>query len=312
MTQALLLLLDDVPVLSQETADEWSDRRRERLQPAARVDRMGDLGLGVVQRRDAGEADHGAPAGPDMLDPDAGKLKGDLRLRPAADDLVAERVPRRRMAFHREAEMRRHEELRLLVDRRPRAPPPRGVHEWAVRRVHQADHGVIEKAGEIHDLANRGNLRVAYVGEERGRRRRILGPRRGHEDPDAALQLVHGVGVHPDVCRVDPLFAGQRWDQRARAGAVETPAVIAALDLLAIEFAVGEWHRAVRADIAQRERPSVIAASENDGFAQQRLRDHSSWLQRRGRERIVPKIAQQDRVLHSLLGPAAAAGHCSR
>src|ERR1700723_2777197 len=53
------------------------------------------------------------------------------------------------MRAHAEAVRDRLKILLLLVDRMPRAPPPRLMHKWPVRRIHQSDNSVIDRARQI-------------------------------------------------------------------------------------------------------------------------------------------------------------------
>ena len=104
-----------------------------------------------------------------MLPAIAGQAEGDLGGRRPAQDAVGAGVRRRRMADHGEALLARLERLGLLVPAMGAAPPPLLMHIGAVGRVHQAHHGVVDMAVEIHPF---DQLRVAA--NHAGKYRRLV------------------------------------------------------------------------------------------------------------------------------------------
>ncbi|MNQ95969.1 hypothetical protein D3C85_1115540 [compost metagenome] len=108
------------------------------------------------------------------------------------------------------------------------------MDEGAVGGVHQADDGVVDMAVEIHGL---DQLHLALgAGEERrlvvglGRIARV----RGHPDEDQALALAHRIGPDLDAVRLKGLILDQGRNGGADAVRTEAPAVIGALDRLAL------------------------------------------------------------------------------
>ena len=106
------------------------------------------------------------------------------------------------------------------------------------------------------------------MAEARPRRTRL-----GNEDPDETVLLLAGIAAGVDAVNLHVLIRSQGRDQLALAGmGVEPPAMVAALQLLAVEPAAGEWHTAMRAGIVQGEgRPWLIAAEDQGNFEQRGL-----------------------------------------
>src|ERR1700730_834098 len=77
----------------------------------------------------------------------------------------------------------------------------------------------------------------------------------------------------------------------------EPPAVVAALDLAAVEMAGRQWHAAMRADVAQRENRAVAVAPNEDWFAQHDPRENPAAPQQPARRRVVPGLAQRRRAV---------------
>ncbi|MNI16382.1 hypothetical protein D3C73_697140 [compost metagenome] len=114
------------------------------------------------------------------------------------------------------------------------APPPLLMDEGAVGRVHQADHGVVDVAVEIHPF---DQARLAHgAGEDRRilvRLGRVAGVGR-HPHEDQALALAHRIGPHLDAVGLEGLVLDQRRDGGAHPVGAEAPAVIGAFDRLAL------------------------------------------------------------------------------
>ena len=183
----------------------------------------------------------------------------------------------------------------LLVDRRLRPPPPALVDERAVRRVHQADHRMIDMAGKNHPLDDAGGTGVRHLRQLRrwgcGHGLAALVGR--HIDPDAAAGLRHRIAPHPDLGHIHILIGGQRGNAGALAVRREPPAVVTALDFLAVEPAIGQRNPSVRADIPQREHRSVRRPPQQQGLPQQGFRLHRPGLERGRGQREIPNIPKK-------------------
>jgi hypothetical protein len=296
MLQALLLAHHDVAILPQEGAHIRPQQRLQRLQPRHRpVDRVIDLALAVGKRRHRRQIDQRVAAGADVLDAHAGQLEGDLGLGRAAQETIGVGVARRAMAQHGEAEGRRAERLLLGVDRRARAPPPGAMDERPMRRVHQADHRVVDGRGKRYALEDVGRT-LADIGQQRHRRRGVGIV--AEIDPDVALPLERRIALHLDAGDVELLLRHQRRNGGAAPAAVEAPAVIAALDLAAVEAAAAQRNAAMRADVSEREGRAVIAAAEQQRLAEQRLRHHAPAPERRARQGEIPHLPQRRGAVH--------------
>ena len=86
--------------------------------------------------------------------------------------------------------------------------------------------------------------------------------------------LLAGIAARVDAIDLQLLIRGKRRNQLALAGvSVELPAVVAALDLLAVEGSVGKRHAAMRAGIVQgegrpaRSRPRTSGVSSSMVFS---------------------------------------------
>src|SRR6266404_2357390 len=133
------------------------------------------------------------------------------------------------------------------------------MDEWTVRGIHQADDAVVDGAGQIGGeigefvmLAEFWNLGGGR-GRERGLRESGAGwAGIGNEDPDEIVALFAGIAASVDAVDFKSLLGDERRDQFALAGVgVESPAVVGAFDLLAVEVSAGKRHAAMRAGVAQ-------------------------------------------------------------
>ncbi len=222
-----------------------------------------------------------------MLPAIARQTEGDLGRRRPAQDLVETAVRRRGMTHHGPAVVARRKGLGLFMHRMLGAPPPLLMDEGPVRRVHQADDRVVDMAVEVHGLDQLGLALGA--GEERrlmirlGRIARV----RGHPDEDQALALAHRIGPHTDAIGLEGLILDQGRNGGADAVGAEAPAVIGALDRLALARLVDQTpgrqgRRAVGADVA-----------------------HGVDLAR-------ARAADQNRFVHHLIALQAGDGHVTR
>ncbi len=136
------------------------------------------------------------------------------------------------------------------------APVPGLVHEWPVRRVHQACNACVHIAGEVS-----GEMRDSEAIAEF---RQLWGGRNSAALNGAAFGICE---VHPNVAiallareaaRKDALALqlGIRCDRGNFAALsrvrVKSPAVIGAFDRLPVALSCGKRKRAVRANVAQR------------------------------------------------------------
>ena len=165
------------------------------------------------------------------------------------------------MRPHAKAVGNRLEDLLFLVDAAASPPPPRLVHEWPVSRVHQPDNAVVDAARQV----SKQLLPLVGVAEDRQSGRRLPSrprPRMRHVYPDVAVMLLGRKALRADTSDVEILVGHQRRDLMASSGmAVKLPAVIRALDQLAVEPALGERHSAMRTTVTDNEySPLLIAA----------------------------------------------------
>ena len=154
-------------------------------------------------------------------------------------------------------------------------PPPLLMHIGAVGRVHQADDGMVDMGVEIHRL---DHLRIAP--DDAGKQGRLvvrigrvtwIG---GHPDKDHPLAFTDGIGPHPDAIRLIGLVLDQGGDGGADPVRAEPPAVVAALDGLALarffdQSSGGQGRRAVRADVAHRIDLTRAGPADQHRLAQQ-------------------------------------------
>src|SRR6266446_9586325 len=185
-----------------------------------------------------------------------------------------------------------------------RAPPPRLVDERAVRGIHQSDDAMVDGArqvgGEIGEFVMLAELWNLGCGSGRGCGLRESGADRagiGNEDPDKVVALFAGIAAGVDAVDFQSLLGDKRRDQLALAGVgVESPAVVGAFDLLAIEVSAGKRHAAMRAGVAQSEGLAWLVASHYQWlFEQHRLGELSDAKLFR-RERAVPETEEHERV----------------
>ncbi len=202
------------------------------------------------------------------------------------------------MTDHGEAHLARFERLRLFELFLGRPPPPLLMHIGPVRRVHQADHRVVDMRIEIHRFDN-DRLSADHAGQHRRFVIRFGGAADigGDIDPDDALLLAHGIAAHAEPGNIQGLVAGQRRHVGAGAHGIKRPAMIAALHharrALAQHFAGRQRRRAVRADVAQAIDLAVEVAAQQHRLAQDDVALQGAGLQivRQGRE--PPAVAQK-------------------
>src|ERR1035438_612535 len=86
-------------------------------------------------------------------------------------------------------------------------------------------------------LAELRNLRRGSGGGRRLRKSRAGWAGIGNEDPDEVVALFAGRAAGVDAVDLQSLLGHQGWDQLALAGVdVESPAMVGAFDLLAVEL----------------------------------------------------------------------------
>ena len=135
--------------------------------------------------------------------------------------------------------------------------------------------------------------RRAVADRRQGDDRRCLGHVVAVEHPDVPLHLAAGEAAHLDLADVELLAFDQCRDRRAAAARCEAPAVIAALDFLAVEAAVMQRDAPVRADVEQAEDLAVLRTAEQQGLAEQHLRHHAAARQVAAGHGEVPNAAQE-------------------
>src|SRR6516165_9529108 len=166
-----------------------------------------------------------------------------------------------------------------------------------VRRVHQPDHGVVDRRREADALDEIGWSSAEPV-EYRDLRR--CGGIVAEEHPNVPLHLAHRVAAHTDTRRSKRLTRNQRRDQGALSAGIEAPTVIAAFDLVSIEPAGAERHAAMRTWVAQSERGTGRVTTDQDRLAEHDLRQRGTAPQASARHRVIPSLAQwRGRVLRS-------------
>src|ERR1019366_3144827 len=151
--------------------------------------------------------------------------------------------------------------LQFFVDALALPPPPGLVNEWAVGRIHQADDAVVHTdrhvGGEIGGFVFADEFRHFRSGK-----RRLVGFGKactngaliGKKDPNKTVSLFAGITAGIDAVNLQLLIRGERGNQLALAGTgLKAPAMVAALDLLAVKAAARERHAAMGAGVAQSE-----------------------------------------------------------
>src|SRR5271166_2250056 len=204
----------DLSVLIEEDANEnLEERRQRRHPPRRRPEYLVHLRLLVRDRRDRSQPHHGVAVAVHFLDAKARQLVGNFRLDVAPEELVGEVLRRQPMTHHAPSELGRLELLLLRPQPgRLMLEPPRRVHEGGVRRIHQAECGVIGGAGKRqHDRCGR----LGRIGKDRHPRRLRRLDRVGcafcapEIDPHQALSLDAGECVGADTGEIDFLAFAQ-------------------------------------------------------------------------------------------------------
>ncbi len=186
-----------------------------------------------------------------------------------------------------------------------------------MRRVHQADDGVVDAAMEELALVPAW-ARVRHADARwLALRRRRLAAGGGHVDPDEPVLLAHRIGFDLDVRRLDRLAADEGGYRCADAVAAEAPAVIGAFDRVVRQHLAGrERHAAMRADVLHREGRPVAAAADQHRLAQHHLAAQARLAELFGQAAHVPTVAQEPCVggnrnrlgRHGWAGAGAGAG----
>jgi hypothetical protein len=94
---------------------------------------------------------------------------------------------------------------------------------------------------------------------------------------------------------------------------VESPAVVRAFDLLAVELSAGKRHTAMRAGVAQGKGLAVLVASDQQGLFEQHGLGQLSAAELIGWQRTVPEAEEHERVgrlppQRANIGPAGGPG----
>src|SRR5580704_4249350 len=116
------------------------------------------------------------------------------------------------------------------------------MYEWAVRRVHEADYGLVHAAGKLGPKMRSAEVRAEFREFGRGRRRGLGGAAFGicHEHPDLAVAFLAGKRARVNAIALELGIRSERGNRAALASVrVKLPAVIRAFDRSAIELAEG-------------------------------------------------------------------------
>ena len=208
----------------------------------------------------------------------------------AEQHAIGERIRRRRVALDRPAAFARHELLFLeLAARRRRAPPPLIMHVRHVRRVHQADDGVVHarrenavddefRFAEIAEIElRRGRRRRCRARDRRRRTRARCRWLRASENGARGCGLLRRAGLPPArglACTRRPSCRSASRDTGTRPSAAP---------FVADNAASRKRHGAVRTDVAQRERAPLFVAAQHHRLAQNFAAKHLPALQARAR-----------------------------
>ena len=159
-----------------------------------------------------------------------------------------------------------------------------------MRRIHQPDGRVVEVAGEKHVLEDLGTA-LADLGHDRhlGQGTALL----AEVDPQIALHLAARVALHVNAGEIGAIFVDEGRNGRAPALGIEAPAVIAALDLAAVEAAVRKRNAAMGTETSEREGPAIARPAEQQRLAEKGHPDRSPRLQTLAGQREVPKVGEE-------------------
>ena len=233
-----------------------------------------------------------------------------IRIGVEAQQLVRCAVRTGRVGAHAKTHRNGLKVLLLLMNTVPGAPPPCLMDKGTVGWIHEANDSVIDVAGQVgremgyfelftksRDLRHR-NGRVNRFCKTRPGWRRV-----GNEDPDEAVPLLARITAGVNAIDFQVLIGGQGWDNSALPGVgVEYPSVIAALNLSAIEAAVGERHAPMGAGIAQGEGVSMRIPPKDEGRFEQHGFLQAVASQFTARQRAVPEAVQHERIRSLALG----------
>src|SRR6185312_6450166 len=140
----------------------------------------------------------------------------------------------------------------------------------------------------------------------RNRRRiRDRAARFRHEDPDVSVSLFAGIIGGVNLLRLDPRILGERRNLRTSAGVyVESPAVIAALEVLSLDPTAGKGNAAVRTNVLHGEGSVIGVTPENERLAQEHRLDQFSPTQLSAQRRRIPEIKQHLPSRRGIIGSA--------
>ena len=192
---------------------------------------------------------------PQIRQNEINRCRDRLGVRIQPQQFVGRAVGTGSMRAHAEAVGNGLEILLLLVDAVPAAPPPGLMDERSMRGIHQSDDSVIHAARAFRRSGRRVlylSLNVGTRGAGIGRSAALVNPAPaaaglGNENPDEAVVFLAGIAAGVNAIDFELLVRSQRRNQLALSGVrVESPAVVAAFDLLAIELTAGKRHAAMR------------------------------------------------------------------
>src|SRR6516225_2328027 len=185
------------------------------------------------------------------------------------------------------------EHFLLLVNAPPAPPPPSLVDERPMRRIHQPDDPVVDAQRQIGGQT-RDSVRRTEDGEAWRRFLRFAaGARKRHVNPDVAILLFAGKMSGMDFFYVELRIFGKRRDRAAQARlCLEAPAVVVALELIAIEMPKRERHSPMRTTVSQREGATAIVAPDDQRCAEQHGGTESPAPKLAARKRGIPEAAE--------------------
>src|SRR5579872_1352226 len=125
----------------------------------------------------------------------------------------------------------------LLVNTVLTAPPPRLVHEWAVRGIHETDNAMVDADGHFSLQVGQFVFAAEFVDLRRGfggfgPRGESCARRSGvwNKNPDKPVLLFAGIATRVDTIHFEVLVGSQRRDQLTLAIVdIELPTVVSAL-----------------------------------------------------------------------------------
>ena len=166
--------------------------------------------------------------------------------------------------------------LRLLMNTRRRPPPPRLVHKWPMRWIHQPDNSVIYIARQLRHQMRTPKLsrELRHLRHWRQRLTHPPRPRSRNIHPSKPIPLFTRKRTRKNLRRVQRLMTRQRRNLLALPTArLKLPAVVFASHRLPIEPPRRQRNPPMRTEITHRKQPSPrLPPQQQRDPKQQRLR----------------------------------------